>query len=225
MWAGLALIGLGVLAPQLRRHPVAPPLDEVAQLDPAGPRPWRTALGWQVTVFMAFQSTGYYIFITWLPSIEAAAGIGSTAAGLHQLLLNGFGIAGSIACSAAIGRFRDQRLLGVLAPMLFLSAAIGILVAPGLSAIWCSLAGVAGGASIVLALSFFGLRTSHHTQAAALSGMAQSVGYLVAAAGPIAVGALHDLTGSWTPALVTVIVLDLTLACFGYLAGRNRVLG
>jgi CP family cyanate transporter-like MFS transporter len=174
---------------------------------------------------MALQSTGYYILIAWLPSIEGAAGIGSTAAGLHQLLLNGFGIAGSIVCSAAIGRFRDQRPLGVLAPLLFMTAAAGILIAPRLSAFWCSLAGVAGGANIVLALSFFGLRTSHHTQAAALSGMAQSVGYLVAAAGPIAVGALHDLTGSWTPALVTVIVLDLALVCVGYLAGRDRVVG
>jgi len=231
MWAGLALIGLGVMAPQLRRRTVVPPApddagpDEVAYSAPTGRSPWRTALGWQVTVFMAFQSTGYYILITWLPSIEGAAGIGSTAAGLHQLLLNGFGIVGSIACSAAIGRFRDQRLLGVLAPLLFMSAAAGILVAPRLSAFWCSLAGVAGGANIVLALSYFGLRTSHHTQAAALSGMAQSVGYLVAAAGPIAVGALHDLTGSWIPALVTVIVLDLALVCVGYLAGRDRVVG
>jgi CP family cyanate transporter-like MFS transporter len=54
--------------------------------------------------------------------------------------------------------------------------------------------------------------------------MAQSVGYLVAAAGPIAVGALHDATGSWTPALVTVIVLDLVLIGFGYLAGRARII-
>jgi len=38
-------------------------------------------------------------------------------------------------------------------------------------------------------------------------------------------GRIGHLTGSWTPALVTVIGLDLTLACFGYLAGRNRVLG
>ncbi|WP_433363079.1 MFS transporter [Actinoplanes sp. CA-142083] len=217
MWAGLAVIGLAVLAPQLRRHTVAPEVRvEVA-------RPWRSALAWQVTAFMALQSTGYYIFITWLPSIENNAGISTTTAGVHQLLLNAFGIAGSITCSTLIGRFRDQRLLGVVAPLLFMSSAIGILVAPGLSAVWSSMAGIAGGASIVLALSFFGLRTANHSQAAALSGMAQSVGYLVAAAGPIAVGALHDVTGSWTPALVTVIVMDVVLVGFGYLAGRNRV--
>ncbi|WP_436534727.1 MFS transporter [Actinoplanes sp. HUAS TT8] len=228
MWAGLALIGLGVLAPQLGRRIAVPAnLEDLGRepAEPAGRSPWRTALGWQVTAFMALQSTGYYVFITWLPSIESAAGIGETAAGVHQLLLNGFGIAGSLAVSTLIPRFRDQRLLGMLAPALFLVATVGILTAPRQAAIWTSLAGIAGGAAIVLALSFFGLRTGHHTQAAALSGMAQSVGYLVAAAGPIAVGALHDATGSWTPALIVVIVLEAILIGFGYLSGRRRLIG
>ncbi|BCY08547.1 MFS transporter [Actinoplanes sp. L3-i22] len=229
MWAGLALIGLGVLAPQLRRRTELPPTHDDRTPEPAvvapGRSPWRTALGWQVTAFMALQSTGYYVFITWLPSIENSAGISETAAGVHQLLLNGFGIAGSLACSRLIPRFRDQRLLGILAPAMFLIATAGILAAPHQAAIWTSLAGIAGGAAIVLALSFFGLRTAHHTQAAALSGMAQSIGYLVAAAGPIAVGALHDATGSWTPALITIIALEAILIAFGYLAGRNRLIG
>ncbi|MFI5910624.1 MFS transporter [Dactylosporangium sp. NPDC051541] len=222
MWAGLALIAIAVLAPQLRRRTVA--AEGTAQRPPAGRSPWRTALGWQVTAFMALQSIGYYILITWLPSIEKAAGIGATEAGVHQLLLNGFGIAGSIACSTLIPRLRDQRPLGVLTPVLYGTAVTGILTAPQYSAVWSSLAGIAGGFGIVLALSFFGLRTGHHNQAAALSGMAQSVGYIVAAAGPVAAGALHDATGSWTPALVTVIGLDVLLVVFGYLAGRDRTI-
>jgi CP family cyanate transporter-like MFS transporter len=227
MWAGLALIAIGVLTPQLRRRTVvAPALDDV-RLEPPNPgrSPWRTALGWQVTVFMALQSTGYFVLITWLPSIEESAGVSPATAGVHQLLLNGLGIAGSITASALIPRLRDQRLLGVVAPLLFGVAIAGVLVAPQLGAVWAVIAGIAGGASIVLALSFFGLRTANHAQAAALSGMAQSIGYLVAAAGPIAVGALHDATGSWTPALLALLVIDLFLTVFGYLAGRNRVIG
>ncbi|GAA3452042.1 MFS transporter [Dactylosporangium matsuzakiense] len=240
MWAGLALIALAVLAPQLRRRTVAPEPARIRRHRPrrsgqdrspaapapaAGRSPWRTALGWQVTAFMALQSIGYYILITWLPSIEKAAGIDATAAGVHQLLLNGFGIAGSIGCSTLIARLRDQRPLGVLTPVLYGIAVTGILTAPQYSAVWSSLAGVAGGFGIVLALSFFGLRTGHHTQAAALSGMAQAVGYVVAAAGPIAAGALHDATGSWAPALLTVVGLDAVLIVFGYLAGRSRTIG
>lgn len=43
-------------------------------------------------------------------------------------------------------------------------------------------------------LVFFGLRTKDSKQAAELSGMAQSVGNLLAAAGPILFGFLHDVT-------------------------------
>ncbi|WP_240670276.1 CynX/NimT family MFS transporter [Actinoplanes solisilvae] len=227
MWAGLALIGIAVLAPQLRRRTVNSPAQDDVRLEPAKPlrSPWRTRLGWQVTIFMALQSTGYFVLITWLPSIEESAGISPATAGVHQLLLNGLGIAGSITASALIPRLRDQRVLGVVAPLLFAASTVGFLAAPQLSAAWAVIAGIAGGGSIVLALSFFGLRTAHHTQAAALSGMAQSIGYLVAAAGPIAVGALHDATNSWTPALLSLLAIQLVLAGFGYLAGRNRVIG
>jgi MFS transporter, CP family, cyanate transporter len=226
MWAGLALIGLGVLAPQLRRHTVAPADVRVDLHHPTAAgwsSPWRSALGWQVTAFMGLQATVFYVIITWLPAIERAAGLSQSAAGLHQFVLNGSAIFGSIACSALLPRMRDQRLLAVGTPVVMFAATVGIYLTPALASIWTALIGVAGGVGIVLALSFFGLRTRNHLQAAELSGMAQSVGYLVAAAGPIIVGASHDWTASWTPALVTLMVLQALLAIFGYLAGRNRV--
>jgi CP family cyanate transporter-like MFS transporter len=42
---------------------------------------------------------------------------------------------------------------------------------------------------------------------ARVSGFVQPVGYLGAGLGPVAVGALHDLTGGWT------LVLSLLAAC------------
>jgi len=231
-WAGLALIALAVFAPQLRNRTTVPPrdddisLEELRHGDPVGGRvPWRTALGWQVTFFMGIQSVTYYVCITWLPAIEHSDGVSAGAAGVHQLLFNAFAIGGSMLSATLIPRFRDQRLLAVVAPAFFVVAVVGLLVAPQLAGLWACFAGVSGGSSIVLALSFFGLRTDHHTQAAALSGMAQSVGYLLAAAGPIVVGMIHDTTRSWTPALVMMLVLQLVLIGFGLLAGRRRVIG
>ncbi|WP_414121809.1 CynX/NimT family MFS transporter [Corynebacterium nuruki] len=226
MWAGLALVALGVLLPQLRRG--AAPADGSAPTPapatgPTAPRPlWRSALAWQVTAFMGLQSTNFYILVTWLATIETDAGISETAAGTHQFLLNGFGILGSIVCSALIARLRDQRLLGMAVGVTLMIATLGILFAPGVTVIWSIFAGIGGGAGIVLALSLFGLRTSDHTRAASLSGMAQSVGYLLAAAGPVAVGALHDATDSWTPALIVLLVIEVLLVLSGYLAGRDR---
>ncbi|GLY26855.1 MFS transporter [Kineosporia sp. NBRC 101731] len=222
VWAGLALIALAVLAPQLRRPTVVLPAGP--DPEPVGRSPWKSALAWQVTAFMGLQSVAYYVLVTWLPTIERDAGVSATAAGVHQFLLSGLGIAGSLACSALIPRYRDQRALAVIAPVLFFIAVTGILTAPQLGVIWAGLAGIAGGGSIVLALSFMGLRTEHHTQAAALSGMAQSVGYLLAAAGPIAAGALRDATGSWAPSLMMILVMMVMLMVAGYFAGRDRVI-
>ncbi|WP_260476537.1 hypothetical protein [Streptomyces sp. WAC 06783] len=53
--------------------------------------------------------------------------------------------------------------------------------------------------------------------------MAQSVGYLVAAAGPLLPGILHDSRGSWTLPLVVLVALGAARAAAGYGAGRNRL--
>ena len=58
--------------------------------------------------------------------------------------------------------------------------------------------------------------------AASLSAFAQGAGYLIASAGPLAIGFLHDATGGWTaPGLVLLGVAALQLIT-GWLAGRAR---
>ena len=229
IWAGLALIALGAFLPQLR-HP-APPrsLSEAEGRDEA-PRPptwrspWRSLLGWQVTAYMGLQSTGYYVLITWLPSIERAAGIDPAAAGFHQVLFSASGIIGTLAVSALVPRLPDQRLLAAGGPALMLVALVGLLLAPEHTWLWASIAGVAVGVSIVTALSVFGLRTVHHQQAASLSGMAQSVGYLFAASTPVVIGALHDATGGWTVPLFALMGVSVLCLLAGLLAGRDRLI-
>ncbi|MEI8642082.1 hypothetical protein P4S68_17355 [Pseudoalteromonas sp. Hal099] len=61
--------------------------------------------------------------------------------------------------------------------------------------------GFSSGACFILGLSFISLRTDNSTQAASLSGMSQSIGYLLAAIGPMVAGALHTSTGSWSAPL------------------------
>lgn len=51
--------------------------------------------------------------------------------------------------------------------------------------------------------------------------MAQSVGYLLAAAGPPLVGLLRDLSGGWHLPLAVCLVLTLVIAGLGPLAGRD----
>jgi len=78
--------------------------------------------------------------------------------------------------------------------------------------------------NLVLAVSLVGLRTRHHSHAAALSGMANGFGYLVAAAGPVMIGLLHDLSGEWTIPVLAVLAVGLSQCLAATLASRNRTL-
>ncbi|MGW7534902.1 CynX/NimT family MFS transporter [Amycolatopsis sp. NPDC054798] len=220
VWAGLALVALGVFLPQLRRSAAAPALARTT----GAARPWTNALAWQVTLFMGLQSLAFYVLVTWLSSIEHAAGISSVTAGFHQLLFNLSGLAGSLVCSALIHRLPDQRAVAITGSLLLTAALTGLLAAPGIAVLWAVLAGFAGGITLALSLSLFGLRTKDYSDAGALSGMAQSAGYTLAALGPIAIGAIHDATSSWTPALGVLIALALTQTVFGALASRPKTI-
>lgn len=75
---------------------------------------------------------------------------------------------------------------------------------------------------MILGLTFIGLRASSAHQAAALSGMAQAVGYLLAACGPPVMGKIHDANGDWHIPLIAVALISVAMAIFGALAGRDR---
>jgi CP family cyanate transporter-like MFS transporter len=52
--------------------------------------------------------------------------------------------------------------------------------------------------------------------------MSQSVGYIVAAAGPVLFGWLHASTGTWAWSLGLLLVAMLGQAITGVLVGRDR---
>jgi CP family cyanate transporter-like MFS transporter len=85
--------------------------------------------------------------------------------------------------------------------------------------------GLGAGGSLVLAMTWFGLRASSTGQAVALSAMAQAIGYLVSALAPILVGWLHDATQGWTLPLLLMLGFAATQVCMGYLSGRPLKVG
>lgn len=184
--------------------------------------PWRSPLAWQVTLHMGLQSTVFYVLATWLPSLESDAGLSGTAAGVHLLIYQAVGIPAGLFVTAIMARFVDQRAITPVVTVPVLIAMVGFLVSPSLMVLWVILAGMGNGCSIAIALSLIGLRSRTAEGTARLSGMAQSLGYLMAAGGPSLAGWLRQLTQSWTPVLTFVIGLTVGQAVFAFLAGRNR---
>ena len=228
IWAGLALIAMAVLLPGLKRGTADGAASDPTGKPPSVPvrfrSPWSSLLGWQVTMFMGLQSVAFFVITTWLPSIERDQGISETTSGLHVSVFLLVGTASSLLTGAILGRFADQRLLGVTGSLLAMAGFLGLLAAPQLSVLWVVVSASGCGSMIVTALSLFSLRTTNHVQAASLSGMAQSVGYAVGAAGPVLFGFLYDLSGGWTaPLAASAGIMGLSCA-MAFLAGRDRVL-
>lgn len=223
IWVGVALIAMAVLLPWLRRQPSRATQTQAAADGPFR-SPWGSALGWQVTLFMGLQSIAFYVLMSWLPTIEQDHGVSATTAGFHLsvfLLVNVFA---SLAAGALLNRGSDQRLISFVSGALMVATFLGLALAPDLTLLWVLLGSVGCGSLIVIALSLFSLRSVNYPQAAALSGMAQAVGYCLGATGPVLFGGLRELSGDWTVPLLVTAGIMAVLAVTGLLAGRDRVI-
>jgi CP family cyanate transporter-like MFS transporter len=89
-------------------------------------------------------------------------------------------------------------------------------------ALWVVLVGIGMGGIFPLAIVMVSLRTASTTDAASLSAMTQSIGYLVAGTGPFALGMLRDATGTWTASMGVLAGLVVLLTALGSIAGRPR---
>ncbi|MGQ9451504.1 CynX/NimT family MFS transporter [Leclercia sp. TB492] len=183
---------------------------------------WRSALAWQVTLFLGINSLIYYVIIGWLPAILQSHGYSETEAGSLHGLLQLATAAPGIAVPLILLRLRDQRGVAGLAAMMCAVSSAGLWFMPDLAVMWTLIFGFGSGATMILGLTFIGLRASSAHQAAALSGMAQSVGYLLAACGPPLMGKIHDANGDWRIPLLACALVSVVMAVCGMLAGRDR---
>jgi CP family cyanate transporter-like MFS transporter len=222
IWVGLALIAMAVLLPWLRRRTLG--TAHAARADASYRSPWTSALGWQVTIFMGLQSIAFYVLMAWLPTIEQSRGVPATTAGIHLSVFLLISVFASLAAGGILHRGSDQRLVSFTSGALTCVTFLGLAFAPDLVLLWVFLGAIGCGSLIVIALSLFSLRSVNYPQAASLSGMAQSVGYGLAAVGPVMFGGLRDLSGGWTLPLLVTAGLMAVLAVTGVLAGRDRVI-
>ncbi|MFF1793559.1 CynX/NimT family MFS transporter [Kitasatospora sp. NPDC086009] len=224
-WSLLALIAAVAWLPQVLRSRQEKAAVAAA---PAG-RPiegvWRSPLAWQISLFMGISSLLVYTLVAWMPTILADHGMDRSEAGLVFAFSNLVQVAGAFLVPLMAGRMTRQRTLAVVMAVLNAVGITVLLVSP-VSGAWVSatILGIAQGGSLGLALAFIVLRTDSAAGAAQLGGMSQAVGYLVAAAGPVGAGALHQLTGGWNVPLLLMLVLAAVAAVAGWGAGRDRTL-
>jgi CP family cyanate transporter-like MFS transporter len=177
-----------------------------------------------VTAYIGLQSVEFYSVAAWLPTLLADAGVPANEGGLLLGMANLVGAAGALLAPAQAGRMRTQRPLVLAVALAYVIGLAGLLADPdGATLVWVAAFGLAQGGGFALALTLIVLRSPTPLVAARLGGVAQCLGYLLAALGPLVLGALHDATGGWTWPLALLLAALVPMTWAGWGAARPAV--
>jgi len=171
----------------------------------------RTRLGLAMALFFGLQSLQAYAIFGWFAQLWRDSGYSATVAGVLAGVLAGTAIPLSLWLPNVLARSADPRWVLFAVIACYPAGYVGLMVAPhDLAILWAVLVGI-GTVTFPLILTLIGLRARTPEGTAALSAFTQSTGYLIAAAGPFAVGLVHDASGGWTVPLVMLLALALPL--------------
>lgn len=217
--AALACIAWIPLAPRFARSPAGRSF--AAAVRHLG----GSKLAWSVALFMGLQSMTFYVVLAWLPAILISRGADASHAGWMLSLSQAMGILGSLILPTWAGRYAGQRGFVLILTGMEIASLVGLMIGnPFWSPLWVSLIGFVLGGSFGLALLFIVVRAHHTETATELSGMAQSIGYSIAACGPPIFGALFDYRGDWLWAFLFLLMVAAVKLAAGFVAGTNALL-
>ena len=144
-------------------------------------------------------------------------------AGVMAGIMSATGMVASMVIPIIATRLTNQRALVMVSVLSFTVGLVGLLADPLHGApLWATLLGIGQGSGIGLSLILFVLRSRSASAAVELSGMAQAIGYLVAACGPLAAWVLHDVTGGWGLSVGALLACTASLMGAGWIAAADR---
>jgi CP family cyanate transporter-like MFS transporter len=156
------------------------------------------------------QAFSYYGVTAWLPTfLHSELGMSAAEAGAASSIFQILAIVGGLGVPLA-ARYMSMTSITFTLGLLWTAVPAGLLLMPPLWWLWSVCGGIAqsGGITVI----FIAVIRLAQTQASAarMSATVQGLGYCIAALAPPLVGFVHDLSVSWTPALLVILASVLT---------------
>jgi CP family cyanate transporter-like MFS transporter len=218
IWAAVALVALvpwaaltrGSAARTARTSGTRLPLRTVA----------RTRIAWWLALYFGLQAMLAYVIMGWLPEILTGRGMSQTGAAFQVAIIIVVGIPPAALVSSLLGRVRRPELLVIALSGCYVAGLIGLIVLRGAEVVVSLILIGIGTAAFPVALTLIAQRSRTALATTSLSAFTQCIGYVVAAVGPVAFGALYEIVGSWTAPLLTLAAVAVAQAVFGTLTVR-----
>ncbi|EFV11993.2 hypothetical protein HMPREF9336_03186 [Segniliparus rugosus ATCC BAA-974] len=221
-WAVVPLLVLPLLAIVVVRSRGAP---ERVGSEAASRVPFRALTGsklaWGMAVLFGVTSLNSYAVMTWLPKRLAAVGVPAEQGALMLAFYSVIGIAGPLVVVPLLARVPNPFVFVLVGGLCHLVGFAGLLWYPTSGTVlWTVFVGL-GPITFAMNLTLIGMLTRSSEHAAALSGFAQGLGYIVAITGPFLFGVLYALTGGWAASFGFLAVMTVVGMAGGWFVCRG----
>jgi MFS transporter, CP family, cyanate transporter len=197
---------------------------------PRGPRPplpWRSGLAWRLVAMFCLLVIHYYGIGAWLADAYVEHGWSESSAGALAAVFQIAVVPGMLVVGVLGERAGSRRAWMVVNGALMLVGSAMLVVLPDGGFLWATLVGFGGGGLFTVTMA---LPLDVGNGAAGVGGvitMMLGIGFTVGAAAPLVMGALRDLTGSFTTSLWVVVVVAVLItwlaASFGPAQLRQQI--
>jgi CP family cyanate transporter-like MFS transporter len=193
------------------------------ELRPVVRLPWSSRLAWRLVLVFGAMSTTFYGLNSWLPDSFVERGWSDSRAGALLAVLNLCALLPTLAVTWLADRVGSRRLYLVGASALLVVGMLGFVLAPGAAFVWAAFAGLSTGALFPLVLTL-PLDVAHRpAQVGAVAAMMLGVGYSISGISPFVLGAVRDVTGSFTPVLWLLAGTSVALLALCSALSRERL--
>jgi CP family cyanate transporter-like MFS transporter len=190
------------------------PLSAVDSQVPTRGLPWRHPAAWLVTAFGASAMTMGFAITGWIVPFEVSLGMSSAQAVNHLALAQGFALFSMLLAPVVADRLPGPRWpVGLVLATLAGSIGMFLWAPPELGSLAAAICGVGIGGSNAVVLTLVAGATDDHAGASRLNAMVVLVSYPLAAASPVIVGFVADISGSIGLGLALVCVPALACLC------------
>ncbi len=221
--SAIALITAIVWLPNLKYNERV--TKQTAKQTTTGTNMWKKMDAWWLLLFFGGQCFVFYSIVAWLPSIAMDAGLTSNQASLIAGLLQLFSIPFAFLIPVIATRMHNRQPIMLFAGIVSMLGTLMMFFHIGSFAYFCVVALLLGAGTtttFVLAMTLFGLKTKSAADTRNLSGMVQSIGYLISALGPVIVGNLNAQTHNWVASLIVIMIAAFFFTVCGVLAERHQ---
>lgn len=221
-WSILCLVAIFAWLFIERREAILTPAQMVIK-QPQQTPPLKSPKAWLIALFFAFNNLLFYALLSWLVPMHVEQGMSTKETALLLTIFTSSCMVASL-FFGLISRHEDRRLVLALSSILALTGVLlmilNIGVSPYLSVALTAL-GIGGGFSLGMTLPLD--NASDENEVGSWTAFVLTVGYLIAAFGPFAVGFIRDLSGDYTSSLWMLFSIAVaTLALAPFLAPRQH---